>query len=42
MLNNLQQMQLKLLEKSYSKKAEAPGDLIGNKIANRIAIVSKN
>ena len=37
MLNNLQQMLLKLLQKT----AEATGDLISNKIANRIGKVSK-
>ena len=37
MLNNLQQMVLELLQKT----AEATGDLISNKIANRIAKVSK-
>ena len=38
MLNNLQQMHLKLLQET----AEATGDLIGNKIANGITKVSKN
>ena len=37
MLNNLQQMLLKLLQNT----AEATGDLISNKIANRIAKVPK-
>ena len=38
MLNNLQQMHLKLLQETE----EATGDLIGNKIANGITKVSKN
>ena len=38
MLNNLLQMYLKLLQK---KPAEAAGDIIGNKIADRAAKVSK-
>ena len=38
MLNNLQQMRLKLLQRT----AEATGDLIGNKVADRITKVSKN
>ena len=37
-LNNRQQMHLKL----SNLKAEVTGDLIGNKIANRITKVSKN
>ena len=42
MLNNLQQMSLKLLEKEQLKKTvEGTGDLIGNIIANKIAKVSK-
>ena len=41
MLNNLQEMYLKLLQKSKSKNSEATGDLIGNEIADRIAKVSK-
>ena len=37
MLNNLIHMHLKLLEKEQlKKKAETTGDLIGNKIADRI------
>ena len=37
MLNNLQQMQLKLVSKRVIQKtAEATGDLIGNKIADKI------
>ena len=43
MLKNLQQIQLKLLQKeSFKKTAEATGNLIGSKIANRITKVSKN
>ena len=38
MLNNLQQMRLKLLQRT----AEATGDLIGNKVADRITKVLKN
>ena len=38
MLNNLLQMYLKLLQK---KPAEVAGDIIGNKIADRAAKVSK-
>ena len=38
MLNNLLQMYLKLLQK---KTAEAASDIIGNKIADRAAKVSK-
>ena len=38
MLNNLQQMRLKLLQRT----AEATGDLIGNKVADRIMKVLKN
>ena len=43
MLNNLQQMYLKLLqeEKLKKKTAEATGFLIGNKIANRTIQVQK-
>ena len=41
-LNNLQQMQLKRLRKESLKTAEATGDLIGNKITNRITKFSKN
>ena len=37
MLNNLQQMNLKLIQKEYfNKTAEATGGLIGNKIAEMI------
>ena len=39
MLKNLQQIHLNLL---HSKTAEATGDLIGNKIADRITKVSQN
>ena len=45
MLKNLQQIHLKLKNSSkrvIQKTAEAIGDLIGNKIANRITRVSKN
>ena len=43
MLNHLQQMHIKLLQKEYFKKtAEATGDLIGNKIADKITKVSRN
>ena len=42
MLNNLQKMRLKLLQKeSFKKTAGATGDLIGNKIADRITRSSK-
>ena len=42
MLNNLLQMYLKVLQKEQFKKtAEATGDLIGNKIADKITRVSK-
>ena len=37
MLNNLQQMHLKLIQKKFTKIAEAFGHLIGNKIADRVA-----
>ena len=41
-LKNLQQMHLKLLQKEQFKKtAEATGDIIGNKNADRITKVSK-
>ena len=40
MLNNLQQMYLKLLQgEKFKKTAEATGFLIGNNIANRITQV---
>ena len=42
MLNNLQQMQLKRLQKESSSHAEATGNSIGNKSANKITKVSKN
>ena len=43
MLKNLQQMRVKLLQKEQlKKKAEARGDLIGNKIANKIMGISKS
>ena len=35
-LKNLQQMQLKLLQKSNYKTAEARGSIIANKIADKI------
>ena len=42
MLNNLQKMRLKLLQKeSFKKTAGATGNLIGNKIADRITRSSK-
>ena len=42
MLNNLQKMRLKLLQKeSFKKTAEATGDLVGNKIAYKITRSSK-
>ena len=42
MSNNVLQMHLKLLQNEWFKKtAELTGDLIGNKIADRIAKVSK-
>ena len=42
MLKNLQHMQLKLLQKSSSKTAEAMGDLFGNKIIYKFTKVSKS
>ena len=43
MLNNLQQMRLKLLKKEQLKKrADSAGDLIGNKIADTFTKVSNN
>ena len=42
MLNNLLQIHLKFLQKDSLKKvAEAAGDLIGNKITDKITRVSK-
>ena len=42
MLNNMRQMHLKLLQKEqFTKTTEATGDLIGFKIADKIAKVSK-
>ena len=42
MLNSLQQMRLKLLEKKqFKKKAEATGDLIGNKIESFKKLTTK-
>lgn len=37
MLNNLQQMHLKLIQKKFTKIVEASGHLIGNKNADRVA-----
>ena len=42
MLSNLLQMHLKLLQKGVIQKTPATGDLIGNKIADRITKVSKS
>ena len=43
MLNNSQQIHIKTTsKKSNSKTVEATGDLIGNKIANRITKVSRS
>ena len=43
MLNNLQQLHLKLLQtRAIKKTAEATGDLIGNKIGDKITKVSNN
>ena len=42
MQNNLQHMHSKLLQnKQFKKAAEATGNLIGNKIADKIARISK-
>ena len=41
MLNNLQQMHLKLLQKDSLKKRRNQPDLIGNKISDKIAKPSK-
>ena len=42
MLDNLVQMQLKLLQNErFKKAAEATADLIGNKIADKIKRISK-
>ena len=41
MLNNLLQIHLKSLKRSNSKNRTTTGDLIGNKIADRITKVSK-
>ena len=40
-LNNLQQMQETSSERSIQKTGEATRDLIGNKIADKVASVSK-
>ena len=42
MLNNLQQIHFKLLQKESFKNSWTTCGLIGNKIANRITKVSKN
>ena len=43
MLNNLPQMRLKLLQlEQFKKTAKVTGDLIGNKIANKITRASKH
>ena len=42
MLNNLQQMHVKLLQKESLKIAETTGDLIDNKIANKIMKTSRS
>ena len=39
---NLQQKQLKLLQKKIQKTTEATGNLIGNKIADKITKVSES
>ena len=41
MLSNLLKMHLKLLQKELFKKAGATGELIGNKIADKITRVLK-
>ena len=41
LIKNMQQMHLKLQNKSFKKKAEITDDLIGNKIANKITKLSK-
>ena len=41
MLNNLLQIQLKLLQKEKFKKTERTSDFAGNKIADKITKVSK-
>ena len=41
MLNNLQQEYLKLIKKGIQKTIEATGDLIDNKIADRIMKTAK-
>ena len=42
MLNNLLQMRLELLQKEQFKTSRTTGDLIGNKIADKITRVTKN
>ena len=39
-LKNLQQMHKNRIKKSNSKRAEATGDLIGNKISDKITSIS--
>ena len=41
MLNNLRQMRLELLQKEQFKNSRTTGDLIGNKIADKITRVTK-
>ena len=41
-LTNLLQMHVKLLQKSNSKNSRTTGDLIGSKISDKIAKVSKS
>ena len=42
-LNNLHQMRLKLLQKGqFQKTAEGIGDLVSNKIADKVTKISKN
>ena len=41
MLNNLQKMHLKLLQKEFQKTVEVTCNSIGNKIADRITKVSQ-
>ena len=41
MLNNPQQIYLKLLQKKSKKTADATGDLIGNKIVDKVTKVSR-
>ena len=41
MLNNIQQIHLKLLEKAIQNTEESTGGIIGNKISDKITKVSK-